>query len=316
MSGKLPDPAQLSAAWEPVLRPEGPADWFQGAAAMPAFDPATTHFHPAHAWWLSELCRIVYTPDQKESPRPWHRDKPSRQHHLATHTPFTEVRNLHKTGNHASLYLLPHRAAAILCFRGTSKLRQWLMNLTALPVSWPRLQDGRHACVHQGFQLLFDRIWPVIEPTLIDLDTPLILTGHSLGGAFATLAAAVSPIPVISVTTFGAPRVGNQAFIDHLRALPIHRVVHHHDLVPLLPQTDERLGRRDFRHPGPLHYLGKKAGEIHTHPAPPSPGHPPFEPPDPLELLRASLTGIDPPECLLDHAPVAYSEKLKAAANK
>ncbi len=303
MKSKLPAPAQLSAAWEPVIRPEGPPDWFDGADAMPAFDPANTAFDPANAWWLSELCRIAYTPDEKESPRPWHRDKPSRHDYLAARTPFAEVLNLHKTGNHASLYRLPDQSGAVLCFRGTSKLRQWLMNLTALPVSWPRLRDGRQACVHQGFQLLFDRVWPLIEPSLVDLDAPLILTGHSLGGAFATMAAAVSPVPVRAVVTFGAPRVGNQAFVDRLGVLPVHRVIHHHDLVPLLPQRDDRLGRRDFRHPGHPHLLGV------------APGDPFSEPPNPLELLRASLGGIEPPECLLDHAPSAYSEKLRALAN-
>ena len=301
--------------WDPILKPEGPHDWFDGTDSIAGFDPDRTGFCAANAWWLSELCRIAYTPDGKESDRLWNRDKPARHTFLEARTPFREVINLHKTGNHVSLYRLAEGAGHVLCFRGTNKLRQWLMNLTAVPSSWQRgCEKIEGVCVHQGFQILFERVWPLLEPALSELDGPLIFTGHSLGGAFATLAAVSSPIPAASLVTFGSPRVGNQAFLDCLGEIPIHRVVHHHDIVPLLPQTDTQLGHRDFRHAGDLIYLGERPGVVHRQPGPESPEDPDWQPPHPLDLLRPSWGKSEPPECLLDHAPAAYSSKLRVLA--
>ncbi len=307
---------ELVESWEPVVRPEGPADWFDGAESMAPFDPAETGFSASHAWWLAELCRLAYTPDLKEAERRWHRDKPARDGFLTRRTPFRELLNLHKSGNHVSLYRIANAPGAILCFRGTNKLRQWIMNLTALPVAWSctGVEGDDEVCVHQGFQILFDRVWPLLEPALRDCDGPLTFTGHSLGGAFATLAALASPVKPASLVTFGSPRVGNQAMVDRLAGLPIHRIVNHHDLVALLPQREPRLGRRDFRHVGDLHYLGEKPGVHFTLPGPESPDDPAWQPPDPIGFLRGSLRGRRPPECLLDHATVAYVEKLRALA--
>ncbi|MCB1079936.1 MAG: lipase family protein, partial [Verrucomicrobiae bacterium] len=205
--------------WEAFARPEGSATWFAASEqfGINSFDPETREFSALQAWWLASLCRIAYTPDQKESPRPWHRTKPARHDYLEHRSPFREVINLHKTGNHVALYRLEGRPGGVLCFRGTNKLRQWLMNLTALPSPWTHAPDETSdAFVHQGFQLLFDRVWPLIEPSLIEIEGPLVFTGHSLGGAFATLAAAAWSGTPASITTFGSPRVGNRGFADLL----------------------------------------------------------------------------------------------------
>ena len=304
-------------SWEPVIRPQGPADWFDGAETMAPFDPSQKSFSPTQAWWLAELCRLAYTPDEKEAIRPWNRDKPPREDYLISRTPFREILNLHKTGNHVSLYRVANQPGAILCFRGTNKLRQWIMNLTALPVSWPRMADDESGvCVHQGFQILFDRVWPLIEPSLVACDGPLIFTGHSLGAAFATLAAVASPRKPDSLVTFGSPRVGNEAFVDQLVGFPIHRIVNHHDIVTLLPQREPRLGRRNFQHAGDLHYLGDHPGVHFFQPGPESPDDPAWQPPNPLDFLTASLRNRRPPEAILDHSMIAYVAKLKALAER
>jgi hypothetical protein len=305
---------ELFDRWEPVLKPEGPALWFEGGEEMPPFDPSLTAFSPANAWWLSELCSIAYTPDIKEADRRWNRDKPSRYDFLNDRTPFREVLNIHKTGNHVSLYKVEESKGTVLCFRGTNKLRQWIMNLTALPVSWPLADDDGATCVHHGFQILFNRVWPLIEPSLVECEGPLVFTGHSLGAAFATLAAAVSPVTPTSLVSFGSPRVGNQVLVDRLRELPVHRIVNHHDIVTLLPQREPRFGRRDFRHVGDLHYLGKNLGDFFTQPGPEASDDPNWKPPEPIDFLKSSLGSPEPPECVLDHAPMAYSAKLRALA--
>ncbi|KAI8873081.1 alpha/beta-hydrolase, partial [Ramicandelaber brevisporus] len=72
----------------------------------------------------------------------------------------------------------------------------------------------------------------------------LILTGHSLGGAHAYLAAIDFQIRdrslanVTSIYTYGAPRVGNQAFADYFDRIPFRfsaRVTAARDMIPTLP---------------------------------------------------------------------------------
>lgn len=77
--------------------------------------------------------------------------------------------------------------------------------------------------------------------------TAVSLQGHSAGGAIATLmsfdlARGVFPgLSLSTVTTFGSPRVGNEAFFEaYSAAVPINasqRVTHYHDMVPHVPQT-------------------------------------------------------------------------------
>jgi len=75
------------------------------------------------------------------------------------------------------------------------------------------------------------------------------VTGHSAGGACATLmafdlarGAKGSGLSLKSVVTFGSPRVGNQAFVDahgqfiNPDATVQWRVTHYRDMVPHVPQ--------------------------------------------------------------------------------
>ena len=60
--------------------------------------------------------------------------------------------------------------------------------------------------------------------------TKVTLTGHSLGGALATVATAHLAVNIPSISlrtiTYGAPRVGNQAFIDFVNARSVmNRIV-------------------------------------------------------------------------------------------
>ena len=150
------------------------------------------------------------------------------------------------------------------------------------------------AYVHQGFQILFDRIWPLLEPLLRDQPRPLFITGHSLGGALALMSAArMSPE---ALYTFGSPRVGNPAFTASVSGFPHHRVVHHHDIVTLLPHAVETFAPYDFRHHGDLVHL--RSTEID------------WQPDKPLTYLRKTFKSAYPPECFVDHTPTLYAASL------
>ena len=82
----------------------------------------------------------------------------------------------------------------------------WLAtDLNFIPWSWPLR--------HLGFVRAWDRIREQVIEWLNSgsKEAPLVLTGHSLGGALALLAAfdlAKERFPIRAVITFGAPRVG------------------------------------------------------------------------------------------------------------
>jgi hypothetical protein len=135
---------------------------------------------------------------------------------------------------------------AVLAFRGTDPvtLPNWLTDFVVKLVDHEEY-DGR---VHHGFSSALKRTWAKIE-TILDRvdDKPLFLTGHSMGGALAVLTAcrlAKLGRPPVATYTFGAPRIGDEAFCAGY-ALPTYRVVNRLDLVPEMPlaTTKERVQR-------------------------------------------------------------------------
>ena len=74
-------------------------------------------------------------------------------------------------------------------------------------------------------------------------EVSLTITGHSLGGALALLtaheaaSASIPGLEHVSVFSFGAPRVGNAAFVREVKELGVKvlRIVNRQDIVPKLP---------------------------------------------------------------------------------
>jgi predicted lipase len=107
-------------------------------------------------------------------------------------------------------------------------------------------RTDRHAQgqVHKGFWKALQAVWVDLCTVLAqvrDRQQPIYITGHSLGGALAILAAAQlvqAGHPVQGVYTYGAPRVGNrkfrQQFNQHLQDRTF-RLVNDEDIVPCLP---------------------------------------------------------------------------------
>ena len=84
-----------------------------------------------------------------------------------------------------------------------------------------------------------EAVYPTVRVLLTALDRrlPIWVTGHSLGGAMATLVShrlAVEGFPVRAVYTYGSPRPGDRNFRDAYR-LPNYRFVNDNDLVPHCP---------------------------------------------------------------------------------
>ncbi|HSU67742.1 MAG TPA: lipase family protein, partial [Tepidisphaeraceae bacterium] len=105
-------------------------------------------------------------------------------------------------------------------------------------------------------------LWPLISAKLPHTSSARVwVTGHSLGGAMATLAAlrlATEGLDVRGVYTFGSPRVGNDEFYAKY-SVPHYRLVNNNDVVPHVPLETTLVGLRLFtyKHVGTLEYLDR-----------------------------------------------------------
>jgi len=160
--------------------------------------------------------------------------------------------------------LLEHADHRVLAFRGTepSEFVDIQTDLKRTLVAFPNsVLDAGAGRVHQGFAQGLAGVWAQVIDALRagDAARPLIVTGHSLGGALAVLAAFAlrqqsTPLHVQGVYTYGQPRAGDAAFAeayDSLFRLRHWRMVNHRDAVPRLPPR-----KMGFRHTGRVLYFG------------------------------------------------------------
>lgn len=153
----------------------------------------------------------------------------------------------------ATAYVVRSRCGrlAIIAFRGTEpiNLASWLTDADVITQDVPASWNARGE-VHRGFLANLEAVWDDVEDQLGR--TPegaapveaIYITGHSLGGAMAVLAAAQllrSPdraARLRGVYTYGQPAVGDHAFAAWgSRAFGeiLFRHVYNRDLVPRLP---------------------------------------------------------------------------------
>jgi hypothetical protein len=187
---------------------------------------------------------------------------------------------LFSVGN-TQAYLATNDDHIVIAFRGTESpntiegLKDWLLtdavNLLILPegdLGTDFAAAGVGAKWHMGFMKALADIWdPLAEAVVAEHkkdDRPIWVTGHSLGGALAVLAAwrlKRKFVPVHQVYTFGAPMVGNTetaAAIDREFSDKIFRYVNAPDPIPKLP-TISLIANR-YGHCGKEVGLGAVAG--------------------------------------------------------
>lgn len=117
-------------------------------------------------------------------------------------------------------------------FRGTDELADWT-RANLLARMEPFSIRGKDAPVHRGFKASYERISHNLRALL--RGKMCVFTGHSLGGALATLGAA-SHSKADRLITFGCPRVGTPDLKDHLKhVLFSERYVNCADVVARLP---------------------------------------------------------------------------------
>ncbi|MCH9704757.1 MAG: lipase family protein [Proteobacteria bacterium] len=136
--------------------------------------------------------------------------------------------------------LVSNKQCIILAFRGTEATSIKDIKSDAKAVSKADEDGGK---IHSGFDEAYQKIAFDVEKALNADDNkekPLFITGHSLGGALATIAAKkiTHKAGNAACYTFGAPRVGDEAWVSNIKT-PLYRVVNAADCVTMLPPSSE-----------------------------------------------------------------------------
>lgn len=296
-------PPQTPRSLNPPANVVEPYTFFQSVRDHP-LQPLDTALNLRNAWWFADASLLAYS---RES------DIKTTFHSAGI---AGEVRFFHGAGS-TQAYVVSMQKAIVLAFRGTQIDNFWSSVLDfAIDVQFLPIPNSHGDLVHAGFQHALAEVWTDVAGHLTAEQTlsarPLWITGHSLGGALATLAADLcSDYPALGLHglyTFGSPRTGDAGFGARIR-VPVFRLRNDSDLVPHLP-----LGLV-FRHVGHLQFIDG-AGHLHRNLTSTSevlldPGAHLISARDALMmqgmLQNRSACELPLPGFLADHAPINYS---------
>jgi predicted lipase len=131
-------------------------------------------------------------------------------------------------------------------FRGSDKPIDWINNVQFRQQIYPYGDGNSEVRFHRGFMAAYFAIRdPLLKVVDQFRDQRIIVTGHSLGGALATIGALDLQYNLgtadnfsFSVYTYGAPRVGNLALVESFnRRVPdSHRFIYGWDVVTRVPR--------------------------------------------------------------------------------
>ena len=208
---------------------------------MPLNPHVGRDFHNAH--YLATACDLAYYSADK--------GRAEFKSKLGLEAELVSVGN-------TEVYVGHNPESIVVAFRGSETpnsldgVKDWLLtnakNFLIQPegaIGTDFVAAGVGARFHSGFMDALNDIWaPLFAATdarFQEAERPVWVTGHSLGGALALLAAwrfSRNFIPVHQVYTFGAPMIGNDVAAKALeREFPnrIFRCVDDRDIVPKLP---------------------------------------------------------------------------------
>ncbi len=225
---KRPLPTQTGFA---LIPPPKVFSYLDAALSLP-FESRAEAFSAVNASWLADISLLTY-------------EAADRQAQVLRGAGFSHVLHVDGTENGCHGVIAGNDACVVIAFRGTriKSFRDVVTDAQMAPSPEPGLGH-----VHSGFRKSLNEVWDTAVQHLRrpELDCGpgaarrLWLTGHSLGGALATLAAARLP-HAAGLYTFGCPKVGDVEFHREFNrrnvATNTFRFVHARDAVVHLPPS-------------------------------------------------------------------------------
>ena len=169
---------------------------------------------------------------------------------------------------HTFLYTSQENRTQVLCIRGTYSLSDALTD-----VRYYKTKDQiTGMSVHKGFQIMAQDIWEDIKEDIVnDPEWKLYMTGHSLGGAIATLCGLYASVEgnasLQEVVTFGQPKITNAKGCKIAASLldsKMVRVVNEADIITRIPYKSPLtyFNKGFYRHFGThIHIYDKRSVE-------------------------------------------------------
>ena len=122
----------------------------------------------------------------------------------------------------------------VIGFRGTDDLQSAILDAKAWQTDSETIGD-----VHYGFKRYLDDIYiPIIKwlesYSVFEQKKKIIVTGHSLGAAAATIMTARlkhAGYEHVELFTYGSPRTGDKTFASQFDDINVHRFVNNNDIV-------------------------------------------------------------------------------------
>ncbi|MHC8339437.1 lipase family protein [Pseudomonas sp. HLT2-19-2] len=142
-----------------------------------------------------------------------------------------------KGGSDTQAFITHHDEVVLISVRGTKELVDFVRDTDAEQVPF---EEGVGK-THQGFYKAYKAMSKFVQVYLDQFHTgqKIIICGHSLGGAIATLLAeALRRGPNaydILLYTYGSPRAGDADFVNGAAELAHHRMVNSNDPIPSVP---------------------------------------------------------------------------------
>ncbi|WP_017301844.1 lipase family protein [Nodosilinea nodulosa] len=134
-----------------------------------------------------------------------------------------------------------------IVFRGSDKSVDWINNFEFRQQIYPYGDGNTDVQFHRGFMMAYFAVRKqLLEAMDKFVGQHVVVTGHSLGGALATIAALDIQYNLgqkrdlsFEVYTFGSPRVGNSAMVKSYngRIPNSYRFIHGWDIVTRVPRT-------------------------------------------------------------------------------
>lgn len=214
------------------------------------FNPFTIQYCPQNALWLARCAGLVYREPQAIAQQVKLWGYPN--FHFIDHVPSA-----------TQAFVMANDKAIVVAFRGTTCIDDWMTNKRIFQVR------GFGGTVHRGFFQASKAVWFELNQKIKEFQNnyqPILVTGHSLGGALATLSAArmhEEGMAIAALYTFGSPRVGDVSFSKKFNADfegRAYRFVNDQDIVTRIPPS-----AFGYKHVGEFLYFDAK-GELQNDP--------------------------------------------------